>query len=115
MISKVKSAIENFVHVPGVVQSIQRQMGQVAATEAGINHSEIHNVTYNGMKGVFLEISNSECKEKHMYLKNGAKFEYYVLTEPNDPSKKKDLDRYLSLQMPENTPAGGGDGASSSN
>lgn len=66
MISKTKKAIENFVHVPGLLQSIQRQIGQVAATEAGVNHFDIHNVTYNGMKGVYFEISNSELKEKYM-------------------------------------------------
>ncbi|KAG2320236.1 hypothetical protein Bca52824_013449 [Brassica carinata] len=114
MISKIKSAVTNFVHVPGVLQSVQRLIGQVAATEAGVNHSEIRNVTYNGMTGVCFDITNDELKETHYLLQNSGKFEYYVLTQPNDPSKKNAFDRHLSLQMPQKTPAEGGDGASSS-
>ncbi|KAF8086301.1 hypothetical protein N665_0629s0013 [Sinapis alba] len=116
MISKTKYAIENFVYVPGVLQSIQKQMGIVAATEAGINHSEIRNITYDGMTGVCFDIKNHELKEIHMCLQNSAKFQYYILTEPNDVSKKKYLELMFSAQMPQKTPDDGGhDGASSSN
>ncbi|KAL0697337.1 hypothetical protein Bca4012_053459 [Brassica carinata] len=72
MISKIKSAVTNFVHVPGVLQSVQRLIGQVAATEAGVNHSEIRNVTYNGMTGVCFDITNDELKETHYLLQNSA-------------------------------------------
>lgn len=59
IINKTKNAIENSVNV--YVHSIQKQIAKIGATEANINHSEIHNFTF--------DMSNTELKKTHIFVK----------------------------------------------